>query len=69
MDTFDYGSFRYATFMGIAQELAETPRAQYDVTLQELICNRHGLSLDDMTEDEMSLIGQMATDYGRKIYD
>lgn len=68
MDTSSLGSWLYHTMMGAAIDLAHTPRAQFDVSLQEQILNRHGLSLDAMTDDEIDLLGRMATDYGRRIY-
>ena len=68
MGRFGFGGYRYAMLMGIARELACMPRAQFDTNLQREICQRNGLPLDEMTDDEIELVGQMATDYGRKNY-
>ena len=39
-------------FVLAAMELARNPASQYDADLQEAICRRYGIFLDNITDDE-----------------
>lgn len=54
------GSFELA-----ARELARHPEAQNDEHLQDAICRRYGIFLDNITDDEAEMLSRMIEEYAR----
>lgn len=54
------GSFELA-----ARELARVPEAQFDENLQEAICRRYGIFLDNITDDEAEMLSRMVEEYAK----
>ena len=52
------GSFELA-----ARELARTPSASENYELQDLICRKYGIFLDNITDDEIDMLSQMVEEY------
>lgn len=46
-----------------ARELANTPQAQDDETLQAAICRKHGVFLDCITDDEAEYLSRLVEEY------
>lgn len=44
-------------------ELANTPQAQDDATLQDAICRKHGVFLDCITDDEVEYLSRLVEAY------
>lgn len=56
------------SFDNAAQELARVPAAQNDAALQEAICRKHGVFLDNITDDEVRHLEMLIEEYARAIY-
>lgn len=54
------GSFELA-----ARELADRPEAQGNEELQRNICRKYGILLDNITEDEASMLSSMVENYSK----
>lgn len=52
------GSFELA-----ARELARTPSASESYELQDLICRKYGVFLDNLTDDEINMLSRMVEEY------
>lgn len=52
------GSFELA-----ARELARTPSTSENYELQDLICRKHGVFLDNLTDDEVIMLSRMVEEY------
>lgn len=52
------GSFELA-----ARELARTPSASKNYELQDLICRKYGVFLDNLTDDEINMLSRMVEEY------
>lgn len=52
------GSFELA-----ARELARTPFADGNYELQDLICRKYGIFLDNITDDEVIMLSRMVEEY------
>ena len=52
------GSFELA-----ARELARTPSANENYELQDLICRKYGVFLDNITDDEVIMLSRMVEEY------
>lgn len=52
------GSFELA-----ARELARTPLASESYELQDLICRKYGIFLDNITDDEINMLSRMVEEY------
>ena len=52
------GSFELA-----ARELARTPSASESYELQDLICRKYGVFLDNLTDDEIIMLSRMVEEY------
>lgn len=56
------------SFDNAAQELARTPMAQNDEALQDAICRKHGVFLDNITDDEIRHLELLVEKYAKAIY-
>ena len=52
------GSFELA-----ARELARTPLASESHELQDLICRKYGVFLENLTDDEVIMLSRMVEEY------
>lgn len=52
------GSFELA-----ARELAKTPSVNENYELQDLICHKYGVFLDNITDDEVIMLSRMVEEY------
>lgn len=52
------GSFELA-----ARELARTPLASKSYELQDLICRKYGVFLNNLTDDEVIMLSRMVEEY------
>lgn len=67
-DTYNRAFTAYVgAFELAARALAKYPEAQYDATLQDAICRRYGIFLDNITDDEAEMLSRMVEEYaGRR---
>ena len=46
-----------------ARELVRTPSASENYELQDLICRKYGVFLDNLTDDEINMFSRMVEEY------
>lgn len=51
------------SFDAAAMELAEMPEAQYNRDIQDAVCRKYGIILDDLTDDELYSLSRLVERY------